>query len=71
MKADYPVVAPAYATMRSDMAKKIGLGRKPGEKVKKVVADVVEAVAEPVKAVAKRARKSVADAKKAAQDHLG
>jgi len=29
LKADYPMVAPAYATARSDMAKKIGLGRKP------------------------------------------
>ncbi len=71
LKDTYPIVAPAYAAMRSDMAKKIGLGRKPGKKIKKVVTDAVEAVAEPVKAVAKRARKTVADAKKAAQDHLG
>jgi len=28
LKADYPMVAPSYATARSDMAKKIGLGRK-------------------------------------------
>jgi predicted transcriptional regulator len=27
---DYPLVAPNYAQQRSDMAKKIGLGRKPG-----------------------------------------
>jgi predicted transcriptional regulator len=27
---DYPLVAPAYAEKRRDLAKKIGLGRKPG-----------------------------------------
>ncbi len=30
---DYPIVAPNYAAMRSKIAKKIGLGRKPGTKV--------------------------------------
>jgi len=29
LKADYPMVAPAYAEQRRQMAKKIGLGRKP------------------------------------------
>lgn len=29
LKADYPMVAPAYAEQRRDMAKRIGLGRKP------------------------------------------
>ena len=29
LKADYPMVAPAYAEQRREMAKKIGLGRKP------------------------------------------
>ena len=28
---DYPMVAPAYAAQRSDLAKSIGLGRKPAE----------------------------------------
>jgi predicted transcriptional regulator len=28
---DYPMVAPNYARQRSDFAKKIGLGRKPGQ----------------------------------------
>ncbi len=28
--SDYPMVAPNYAAQRSDFAKKIGLGRKPG-----------------------------------------
>jgi len=29
LKSDYPMVAPAYAAQRSELAKKIGLGRKP------------------------------------------
>lgn len=29
LKADYPMVAPAYARKRQELAKKIGLGRKP------------------------------------------
>jgi predicted transcriptional regulator len=29
LKSDYPMVAPAYADQRRDLAKKIGLGRKP------------------------------------------
>ncbi|MDP6788260.1 MAG: MucR family transcriptional regulator [Rhodospirillales bacterium] len=32
---DYPMVAPNYAKQRSDFAKKIGLGRKPGRRKKK------------------------------------
>lgn len=35
LKADYPMVAPAYSTARREMAKKIGLGRKPGQTVAK------------------------------------
>ncbi len=31
----YPIVAPNYAEKRSKLAKKIGLGRKPGTKVKR------------------------------------
>ncbi len=31
---DYPMVAPNYAKTRSELAKNIGLGRKPGPKVK-------------------------------------
>ncbi len=30
LKGDYPIVAPAYAARRSDLAKSLGLGRKPG-----------------------------------------
>ena len=33
LKGDYPIVAPAYSEQRRAMAKKIGLGRKPGAKV--------------------------------------
>jgi len=41
LKSDYPMVAPAYSSARREMAKKIGLGRKPGQTIsKKVVASV-------------------------------
>lgn len=33
LPADYPMVAPAYAEKRRDLAKKLGLGRKPGTTV--------------------------------------
>ena len=32
LPADYPMVAPDYAEKRRELAKKIGLGRKPGQK---------------------------------------
>ena len=32
LPSDYPMVAPAYAETRRDLAVKIGLGRKPGQK---------------------------------------
>ncbi|MFN7709677.1 MAG: MucR family transcriptional regulator [Holosporales bacterium] len=32
LPSDYPMVAPNYATQRSTLAKKIGLGRKPGQR---------------------------------------
>ena len=35
LAADYPMVAPNYAEKRRDLAKKIGLGRKPGTTVAK------------------------------------
>jgi predicted transcriptional regulator len=31
LRADYPMTAPGYASTRSDLAKKIGLGRKPAK----------------------------------------
>jgi predicted transcriptional regulator len=62
LKADYPMVAPAYSEARRDMAKRIGLGRKPGE-------TRAPAAAQP--APAKRGRKSAAEAREAAKAHLG
>lgn len=35
LPADYPMVAPNYAEKRRELAKKIGLGRKPGGRRKK------------------------------------
>ena len=32
LASDYPMVAPEYAEKRRDLAKKIGLGRKPGQR---------------------------------------
>ena len=32
LASDYPMVAPDYAAKRRDLAKKIGLGRKPGQR---------------------------------------
>ncbi|WP_394891015.1 MucR family transcriptional regulator [Mesorhizobium sp. AaZ16] len=34
LPSDYPMVAPNYAATRSTLAKSMGLGRKPGEKLK-------------------------------------
>ncbi len=34
LPSDYPMVAPKYAAMRSELAKKIGLGRKAGRKAR-------------------------------------
>ena len=52
LKADYPIVAPAYAEKRRELAKKIGLGRKPGKKVSKSkqAAQDQRKAAEPAKA---------------------
>jgi|SRR5215210_7073550 predicted transcriptional regulator len=49
LPADYPMVAPDYAETRRDLAKKIGLGRKPGTKM-------TPKAAAPAKAPAKRGR---------------
>ena len=61
------MVAPSYAASRSEMAKRIGLGRKAGETVKQAAPSEA---AKP-KAPAKRARKADADANNAAQDDQG
>lgn len=49
LSSDHPIVAPNYAERRRDLAKKIGLGRKPGTKMPKKAAA-------PAKAPAKRGR---------------
>jgi predicted transcriptional regulator len=67
LKPDYPMTAPAYSEARSAMAKTIGLGRKPGQKVKQVA----EQMAAPIEAAGKRVRKSAAEAKVGARAHLG
>jgi len=70
LKADYPMVAPSYAASRSEMAKRIGLGRKAGQTVKKADGEANQGAEASAKAPAKRTRKTGAEAKKAAQDHL-
>lgn len=60
LKPDYPMVAETYSAARRDMAKKIGLGRKPkGE------------AATANDKLSKGGSKSVAEAKRAAKKHLG
>ncbi len=67
LKADYPMVAPAYSETRRAMAHKIGLGRKGGQAVE----EAPQQVAQPTEKPVKRARKSVAEAKQAVQEHFG
>ena len=62
LKADYPLVAPAYSAARREIAKKLGLGRKPGAKVAKA--------ADQEQAPKARKGKSVAEAKAAVKAHL-
>lgn len=57
LKSDYPMVAETYSEARRDMAKKIGLGRKPGMK-RKNVGDA--AAAAPAAAPAPRGRRKAA-----------
>jgi predicted transcriptional regulator len=60
LKADYPMVAASYSESRRDMAKRIGLGRKPGQTKK---ADDAAQTEKPAKAP--KARKNATDAAKA------
>ena len=55
---DYPMVAPSYAAARSDLAKNMGLGRRPAEAVQ------APAAIEPAKARAKQTRKSASGSRK-------
>ncbi|WP_394653063.1 MucR family transcriptional regulator [uncultured Sphingomonas sp.] len=69
LKSDYPMVAPAYSEARKAMAKKIGLGRKPGQSPKK--ADAGDAAAVGKASARSTSSKSVAAARAAAKAHLG
>lgn len=64
LKPDYPMVAESYSESRRAMAKRIGLGRKPGQSPKAAEG------AKPEAAKNSRKGKSVAAAKAAAQAHL-
>ncbi|MBI0477161.1 transcriptional regulator [Sphingomonas sp. MA1305] len=59
LKADYPMVAEGYSEARRAMAKKIGLGRKPGEKVAKAVEGAVKTVRKRGKAALASAREAL------------
>jgi len=63
--ADYPMVAPAYAETRRDLAKKIGLGRKPGQKVAKKAAPAAAPKAKKAAAAKPKAGKAAASKKAA------
>lgn len=64
LPADYPMVAPAYAEKRRELAKSIGLGRKPGKRAAAVAPEVAPSHKTPVKAVpAKAAPAKVTEAK--------
>jgi hypothetical protein len=54
LKPDYPMVAASYSAQRREVAKKLGLGRKPGETRAKA-AETATAATAPAKAPAKRA----------------
>ena len=69
LPASYPMVAPDYAAFRGDLARKIGLGRKPGEKpgarkaaAKKAAAKTPAAKGRTKKAASPRKSKSAANA---------
>ncbi len=59
LKSDYPMVAESYSTHRREMAHRIGLGRKPGQKV--------ASAPEPVAEAPKRGRKPKAASQNADQ----
>ena len=67
LKKDYPMVAPGYSAARSETAKRLGLGRKPGQKAK---AAVVPSPTDGADQPKRRGRKSISEAKAAPQAHL-
>jgi predicted transcriptional regulator len=66
LKPDYPMVSEGYSQVRRDMAKKIGLGRKPGTKVAPVPNNVAAPKATAPKAAAPNAAPKPAASKAAA-----
>ncbi len=58
LKKDYPMVAPTYSVARQQMARKIGLGRKPGQTV-------------AIRSAAKSVKAKVREGKAVAQARLG
>lgn len=64
LAADYPMVAPDYAAKRKELAVKIGLGRKPGQKLTPKIGELAaEPVAKPAakpKAAPRRKKLGVA-----------
>jgi len=65
LKADYPMVAPAYSEARRAIAQQIGLGRKTKQK------PASKASGKTTRMPAAKGRLSAAEAKKAALRHLG
>ena len=62
LKSDYPMVAESYSQARRDMAKKIGLGRKPGQRRGGATTDATAETAAPAPAPAPRGRRKTAAA---------
>lgn len=62
LKSDYPMVAESYSEARRDMAKRIGLGRKPGQKVVGAAKDVVKKTKRGGKAALEAAREALGTA---------
>lgn len=62
LKADYPMVAAAYSEARRDMAKLIGLGRKPGHTVMKAASTAAKATRKTGKAALQAAKEALGTA---------
>ena len=54
LKSDYPMVAPSYSERRREVARQVGLGRKPAEKAAQAAPEAIAVVAEPAPAKPKR-----------------
>jgi predicted transcriptional regulator len=62
LKADYPMVAESYSDTRREMAKRIGLGRKPAQAVADVAETATKAVRKSGKAALDAAKKALGSA---------